>query len=78
MRIRLLCKATNKQFSDVETGGATDLIRKSVSTKFMALNANRCINIYKLLFMHNNELSGITTITVTNYKHADLFENDYW
>ena len=58
-------RATNIEFSNVANTGATDLIMKSGFTNFMPLNAVNGINVYNLILMHNNSLSGITSITAS-------------
>ena len=58
-------RATNIEFWDVANIGATDLIIKSGITNFIGSHTFNVINVYKLLLMSNNSLSGIISITAS-------------
>ena len=58
-------RATNIEFWDVANIGATDLIIQSGITNFIASHTFNVINVYKLLLMSNNSLSGIISITAS-------------
>ena len=58
-------RATNIEFWDVANIGATDLKIKSGITNSIGSHTFNVINVYKLLLMSNNSLSGIISITAS-------------